>query len=57
MKVLLPRNRVGGHRTFSFDAVSAYMQVMPGGELPLLGVYKVYSVLSGDLSMPFQVTE
>jgi len=56
MKVLVPAARVSGSKDFNFDAVSAYMEVNtedPGR--PLLGVYEVYSVLSGDLSLPFTV--
>jgi hypothetical protein len=51
------------HKTdFSYDGVTAYMQVNTGGEgghgsgdKPLLGVYKVYSVASGNLSLPYKV--
>lgn len=52
VKVLLP----GDLEDFTFDAVSAYMQVNTSDETqPLLGVTEVYSVLSGDLSLPYEV--
>jgi len=56
LKVLVPAARVSGAKDFNFDAVSAYMEVnTEDPERPLLGVYEVYSVLSGDLSLPFAV--
>ena len=56
LRVLVPTQRVRGQVNFKFDAVSVYMQVMPEGDFPLLGVYKVYSLLSGNLSLPYSVT-
>lgn len=54
--VLVPVYRVSGKTTFNFDGVTAYMQVNTSNEdLPLLGVYTVYNVASGDLSLPFTV--
>lgn len=55
LRVLVPAQRVNHVRDFRFDAVTAYMQVMPKGDFPLLGVYEVYSVWSGDLSLPGKV--
>ncbi len=55
LRVIVPTWRVSGNIDFKFDAVTAYMQVMPHDGLPLLGVYEVYQVLSGDLSLPYQV--
>ncbi len=52
LRVLVPLARVNNKRDFKFDAVAVYMQVMPKGDYPLLGVYEVYSVWSGDLSLP-----
>ncbi len=52
LRVLVPRARVGGNADFRFDGVTAYMQVMQSGDYPLLGVYKVYDLWSGDLSLP-----
>lgn len=57
LKVLVPAARVSGKTSFRFDAVSAYLQVAQSGDRPLLGVYQVYSVLSGDLSLPYSVSE
>ena len=55
LRVLVPVSRVYGQRQFKFDAVTAYMEVGLGEDRPLLGVYRVYDVLSGDLSLPFEV--
>jgi len=56
IKVVVPTYRVGGKTQFNFDGVTAYMQVNTSNEdLPLLGVYSVYSVASGDLSLPYSV--
>ena len=56
LKVLVPVSRVSGAKDFNFDAVSAYLEVnTEDPSRPLLGVYAVYSVLSGDLSLPFAV--
>jgi hypothetical protein len=56
LKVLVPASRLNGQTDFGFDAVTAYMEVNTEDETrPLLGVYEVYSVLSGDLSLPFEV--
>ncbi|MEL7122017.1 MAG: hypothetical protein AAFO07_21395 [Bacteroidota bacterium] len=56
IKVVVPAYRVNHQADFKFDAVSAYMQVNTSKkELPMLGVYAVYSVASGDLSLPYEV--
>jgi len=56
LRVVVPLDRVSGRRDFAFDAVTAYMEVNTSAEeRPLLGVYHVYEVLSGDLSMPGRV--
>lgn len=55
VKVLVPSHILEA-TTFNFDAVTAYMQVDTSDDaLPLLGVQKVYDVLSGDLSLPYSV--
>ena len=55
IKVLVPGYRIG-NTDFTFDAVTAYMQVNASDKnRPMLGVYKVYSVASGDLSLPYRV--
>ncbi len=58
LRVVVPLYRVSNKAQFQFDTVAAYMQVNasdPGR--PMLGVYKVYEVLSGDLSLPYTVTK
>ena len=58
LRIVVPVDRVSGRRDFTFDAVTAYMEVNTSdAERPLLGVYHVYEVLSGDLGMPYTVTE
>lgn len=53
LRIPVPAWRVRGLSSFNYDAVSAYMQLNTSDESrPTLGVYKVYSVLSGDLSLP-----
>lgn len=57
LQLVIPIDRVGGRTDFAFDAVTAYMEVNQSDESrPMLGVYKVYDVLSGDLSLPYKVT-
>jgi hypothetical protein len=42
---------------FKFDGVTAYMEVNTTKEnLPMLGIYSVYSVASGDLTLPYHVS-
>lgn len=63
ISVVVPDYRVRFKTSFKFDAVGAHMQVVtgeggehaPGGKMPMLGVYQVYSVLSKNLSLPYQV--
>ena len=56
LRVLVPAQLVNHRMDFSVDAVTAYMEVNTSDtERPLLGVYKVYSVGSGDLSLPYTV--
>lgn len=56
LKVLVPAQRIDNKKQFNYDAVSAYMEVNTKDEKrPLLGVYEVYHVLSGDLSLPYKV--
>lgn len=57
LRVLVPAQRVDHRKDFRFDAVTAFMEVRTTGDLPMLGVYKVYSVLSGDLSLPYTVMQ
>jgi len=58
LRVVVPRYRIGGKRSFNYDAVTAYLEVNTSdSNRPLLGVYEVYSVLSGDLSLPYTVSK
>lgn len=57
IKVMIPDYRIGNTH-FSFDGVTSLMRVNTSiKEKPLLGVYKVYSVASGDLSLPYRVQQ
>jgi len=56
IKVIVPGYRIHNKTDFSFDGVAAYMQVNTSDpEKPMLGVYTVYSIASGDLSLPYKV--
>lgn len=56
IRVVVPAYRMNNKTQFNFDAVTAYMQVnTSNSDLPMLGVYEVYQILSGDLSLPYQV--
>ncbi|KAF2515136.1 hypothetical protein [Flavobacterium foetidum] len=63
IKVIVPDFRINNKTNFKFDAVSCYMEVSTGaggshdgeGTKPMLGVYKVYDVASGNLSLPYSV--
>ena len=57
IKVVIPDYRMNNQTDFTYDGVTCYMQVNTKKEnLPLLGVYKVYGVASGNLSLPYKVT-
>lgn len=56
IKVVVPAYRMSNKTQFNFDAVTCYLEVNASNPaFPLLGVYSVYSVASGDLSLPFTV--
>ncbi len=62
IRVIVPDYRISNKTDFSFDGVTAYMQVNTGAgkghgssDMPMLGVYKVYAVASGNLSLPYRV--
>jgi len=62
IRVVVPDYRINNKTDFAYDGVTAYMQVSTGddgghggGNKPMLGVYKVYSVASGNLSLPYRV--
>jgi hypothetical protein len=64
IKVVVPDYRINNKIDFKFDAVTCFMEVNTGeggtahtdtGAKPMLGVYKVYAVASGNLSLPYTV--
>jgi len=56
IRVVIPDYRINNKIDFSYDGVTAFMKVNTNNEdLPMLGVYEVFSIASGDLSLPFQV--
>ena len=63
IKVVVPDYRINNKTDFKFDAVTCFMEVNTGesgkhdeqGDKPMLGVYKVYSVASGKLTLPYSV--
>jgi len=56
IKVIIPDYRINNQTAFSFDGVAAFMQVNTSkSELPMLGVYEVFSIASGNLSLPYKV--
>ncbi|WP_422859055.1 hypothetical protein ACOKFD_17330 [Flagellimonas sp. S174] len=56
MKVVVPNYRMNNKSDFKYDGVTAFMKVNTSKEdLPMLGVYDVYSIASGDLSLPYTV--
>ncbi len=58
MQVFVPADRIGNQTEFNYDAVTCYLEVNTSDSgRPMLGVYAVYSVLSGDLSLPYEVVQ
>ncbi|TYA69995.1 hypothetical protein [Seonamhaeicola marinus] len=56
ISVVVPDYRIKNETSFNFDAVAAYMKVNTSKpNLPMLGVYEVHSIASGDLSLPYTV--
>lgn len=56
IKVVVPDYRMNNRTDFSYDGVTVFMKVNTSNEnLPMLGVYEVFSVASGDLSLPYKV--
>ncbi|PWK17408.1 hypothetical protein [Xanthomarina spongicola] len=54
--VVIPDYRINNKKDFNFDGVTAFLKVNTSNpDLPMLGVYNVYSVASGDLSLPYKV--
>lgn len=63
IKVVVPDYRINNKVDFQFDAVTCFMKVNTGekgghgnGNAPMLGVYEVFAVASGDLSLPYSVS-
>ncbi len=58
IKVIVPDYRINNKISFSYDGVAAFMMVNTSNEdKPMLGVYNVFSVASGDLSLPYSVKQ
>ncbi|RKE97957.1 hypothetical protein [Ichthyenterobacterium magnum] len=58
IKVIVPDYRINNRTDFNYDGVTAFMKVNTSNlELPMLGVYEVYSVASGNLSLPYNVKQ
>lgn len=56
IKVVVPDYRINNKFDFNYDGVAAFMKVNTSNkDFPMLGVYDVYSVASGDLSLPYKV--
>lgn len=62
IRVVVPDFRIRHNLDFQYDGVTCYMEVNTGGEsshgdgeMPMLGVYSVFSVASGDLSLPYTI--
>ncbi len=56
IKVIVPDYRINNNVNFSYDGVTAFMKVnTSNSNLPMLGVYEVFSIASGDLSLPYKV--
>lgn len=52
----IPYYRINNRSDFKYDGVTALMKVNTSKpDLPMLGVYQVYSVASGNLSLPYSV--
>lgn len=56
IKVVVPNYRMNNQINFNYDGVTAFMKVNTSNKnLPMLGVYEVFSVASGNLSLPYKV--
>lgn len=56
IKVIVPDYRINNQTNFTYDGVAAFMKVNTSNkDLPMLGVYEVFSVASGDLTLPYKV--
>ncbi|MBX3184595.1 MAG: hypothetical protein KF915_18345 [Polyangiaceae bacterium] len=57
LSVVIPAWHLRGVEGFSYDALTAQMRVDGSGHAHVLRVEQVYSVLSGDLSLPLSVSK
>lgn len=56
IKVVIPDYRINHKLDFNYDGVTAFMKVNTSDKnLPMLGVYDVFNVASGNLSLPYKV--
>lgn len=56
IKVIVPSYRMNNQSDFNYDGVTAFMKVNTSiDNIPMLGVYEVFSVASGNLSLPYTV--
>lgn len=56
IQCVIPFYRMNNQSDFNYDGVTALMNVNTSDpDLPMLGVYEVYSIASGDLSLPYSV--
>lgn len=56
IKVVVPDYQINNKTDFNYDGVAVFMKVnTSNNNLPMLGVYEVFSVASGDLSLPYKV--
>lgn len=52
----MPDYRINNRTDFKYDGVTAFMKVNTSiDDMPMLGVYEVFSVASGDLSLPYTI--
>ncbi len=56
IKVVVPDYRINNQIDFNYDGVTAFLKVNTSKpDLPMLGVYEIFNVASGDLSLPYKV--
>ena len=56
IRVVVPDYRINNQTDFNYDGVTAFLKVNTSNQnLPMLGVYEVFSVASGNLSLPYKV--
>jgi hypothetical protein len=56
IQVVIPTFRINNKTNFKFDAVTCYMVVNTSNMMmPMLGVMDVYSIASGNLTLPYSI--